>query len=236
MGQLGEDLRMLRKDTRIRLKDGLGIAPHILANRHDTLVWILAAQFRILLIHRCPADIPHIHSPLQKQILGFTSLHPDLVHHLGIRLPGLIGPLLIGNPDVLAGIGKECGIDNLNEEVYLSLGTGGKAVRNMANLCVLIEDMRNQAVKNGDVLRNARILAETTDKVNPHYSISCYALCMRNAGAFGRCVCEGSSSSKSAYRVEHRVSWQQTDPETILLDQSSETQRALHFEYRRILG
>ena len=54
----------------------------------------------------------------------------------------------------------------------------------MANLCILIENMGNQPVKNGDVLGDARILAETADKVNPHYSISGYALCMPNAGVF----------------------------------------------------
>ena len=80
------------------------------------------------------------------------SLDPDLVDHLCIWLERLISPLLIRQPDVLACVDKQCGIDHLNKEVDLGRRAVGVAMMNVPNLCVLSQHMGYKSVKNGDIL------------------------------------------------------------------------------------
>ena len=75
---------------------------------------------------------------LYEKLLCLPCLYPYLIDHLGVRLPCLVRPLRIRNPDVLSCVCEQRGVDDLNEEIHFSLCALGKTVRHVPNLGVLL--------------------------------------------------------------------------------------------------
>ena len=137
-------------DAHVGLHNRLGVAPDILADRDNGLVVVL--DLGSDLVNRGPADIANLVCPLPKQRLGLVGLDPDFIDHRGVRLPGLVGPLRVRDPDVLGGVEEERRIEHLDEEVQFRLGALGVDMRHIAHFGLFAEDMRNESVKDLGVL------------------------------------------------------------------------------------
>ena len=115
------------------------------------------------------ANLRRLDVLLPEELLGLMRLHPNLVDALRIRKPGLVGPLGIGNPDVLRRIGEETGVDDLNEEVNLCLRTLRVEVGDVSNLGILPKHMGDKTMKNRHILRDTCPLAMIADDVDSHF-------------------------------------------------------------------
>ena len=95
-------------------------------------------------------------------------LDPDGIDQLRIRLPRLICPLGVGNPDVLARIRKETRVDDLNEEVDLRLRAVGEHMGDVSDLCIVPQNVDEHTMEDMDVLRDASILLVISDEIDAH--------------------------------------------------------------------
>ena len=167
LGKSAIHLRVPLSHAEIGLDDGLRIAPDVLAHGHDGLVVVLL--LRLNLVNGGPADIASLDTPgLREERLSLVRLDPDLIHQLTIRLPGLVGPLGVRNPDVLGGVVDQAGVDDLDEEVQLCFRALWIVVGNVANLRLFPKYMGDQTMKNLDILGHTGPLTMVANEVHAH--------------------------------------------------------------------
>ena len=145
--QLRKDFRLLLLETHIRLNDRTRITPDVLASRNNCLGKVL--DFRHSLINGGPASIELV---TFQQLHPFLCLDPHFIDHRQIRLPRLVGPFRIGNPNVLGSIHEQRRINDFNKDVDFSLGALRIEVWNVSDLNVFSKYMDEHTMKNKDVL------------------------------------------------------------------------------------
>lgn len=167
--KLGLQNIILFLDAGLGLKNRAGMAPRILANGNQCLV--IVGKLRRDLINAGPPNVLHRAPPVRKELFGFMRLDPDLVQMLGQRLPVLIGPFRIGDPDVATGLGKQGRIQNLEKDIDLGFITLRIGVRNLAKLDIVFpEDVRDNSHQKGSILHEPGTSVD--DQVDAHYIIS----------------------------------------------------------------
>ena len=161
--QFSVQCRFLLLNPHVRLHQRLRVPPHVPAYRHDALGVVLLGI--VLLVYGRPTHVVDRRAPGNslEHVYGLVRLHPDLVHHCGIRKPGLVRPLGIGDPDVHCRERKQGGVDDLNEHIDLGFGGVRLEMRNVSDLRVRSQHVCKQGMQDGCVLRQSRQGCRGTD-------------------------------------------------------------------------
>ena len=130
-------------DAHIRLEQGARVSVNVLSDRDDSLKVVLFHLCVPHLVNRRPPDIANKSlCDSRKRFLHLLRLHPNFVDHVKIRLPRLVGPLYVRNPNVLTGVRKQRRVHHFQEDVCISLFAVRMHVRDARQTDVLSENCR----------------------------------------------------------------------------------------------